>query len=145
MEGGMSWFTNIFKTNVGDSVAKVSDSVFGGIDKLFTSDAERLEWAVKKQELINKIEEFVQTQVSSRHAADMQSDSWLSKNIRPLALIHFLVAMDIVIGLSLFGHPVSAAVVGFIELGLQLGLSFYYGGRTVEKIIKMIATKNKGE
>jgi hypothetical protein len=62
------------------------------IDNLHTSDEERLEAKRKLQELLEQADKEAQDQVTSRWKYDMQSDSFLSKNIRPLVLV-FLTVM----------------------------------------------------
>ena len=61
------------------------------IDKLTTTDEERLAAKQKIQELLEKADQDAQTQISERWKLDMQSDSFLSKNIRPLVLIYLTV------------------------------------------------------
>ena len=62
------------------------------IDKVTTTDEERLEAKRKIQELLEKADNDAQTQVTERWKFDMQSDSFLSKNIRPLVMV-FLTAV----------------------------------------------------
>ena len=62
------------------------------IDKVTTTDEERLAAKQKIQELLEKADNDAQTQVTERWKLDMQSDSFLSKNIRPLVMV-FLTAM----------------------------------------------------
>ena len=61
------------------------------IDKLTTTDEERLAAKQKIQELLEKADQDAQTQITERWKLDMQSDSFLSKNIRPLVLIYLTV------------------------------------------------------
>lgn len=142
----MSWFNKIFS----GGVAEVVDSVTGGLDNLFTSDEERgilknkraeIEALLqtKLMEMENEIESFIQKQVSDRHSADMQSDSWLSKNIRPLSLIHVTVIIDAIIILAYFGFTLEAAMVALVGGAWELMNMFYFGGRSIEKAVKMIA------
>lgn len=141
----MSWFSSIL--GAGDLV----ETVTGGLDNLFTSDEERLQWETKKLEIKAKleekladVEEKINEHVTERHKADMQSDSALSKNIRPLALIHFLVAMDVLLVLSFIPSlTISAAIISLVETGLYMGLGFYFGGRSVEKAVKIFSANKK--
>ena len=61
------------------------------IDKLTTTDEERLAAKQKIQELLEKADQDAQTQITERWKVDMQSDSFLSKNIRPLVLIYLTI------------------------------------------------------
>ncbi len=82
-----------------------------------------------------------QNNVSQRHSADMASDSWLSKNIRPLTLVYILVAYLL---LAVVDASVLDIADSFVELLGQWGMlvmSFYFGGRTLEKIMDMRAKK----
>ena len=65
--------------------------VGGVIDSLTTTDEERLEAKQKLQELLEKADQDAQSQITERWKLDMQSDSFLSKNIRPLVLIYLTV------------------------------------------------------
>jgi hypothetical protein len=78
-----------------------------------------------------------QTNVSQRWSADMTSDSWLSKNIRPLALIAILGAYFLFAMMSAFGHNANEAFVNLLGQWGMLVMSAYFGGRTLEKIVEM--------
>jgi hypothetical protein len=80
--------------------AKLVESVGGVIDNLHTSKEEKLEAEAKIKDLVMGYEAEMQKQVTERWKMDMQSDSWLSKNIRPLVLI-FLVVSTVLFGLRL--------------------------------------------
>lgn len=76
-----------------------------------------------------------QNNLTQRMQADMSSDSWLSKNIRPLTLIYILVAY---LGLAILDASALDIADSFVQLLGQWGMlvmSFYFGGRTLEKII----------
>lgn len=82
-----------------------------------------------------------QNNLTQRQQADMSSDSWLSKNIRPLTLIYILVAY---LALALIDASSLDIADSFVELLGQWGMlvmSFYFGGRTLEKIIDMKVKK----
>ena len=81
-------------------------------------------------------------EVSSRWTSDMGSDSWLSKNIRPMTLIAILVGYFIFATASAFGLDVKQAYVELLGQWGMLIMSAYFGGRTLEKIMdKKNATK----
>lgn len=86
-----------------------------------------------------------QEELSKRHMADMSSDSWLSKNIRPMTLIAILGGYFIFAMMSAFGYDTNH---NYVELLGQWGIiimSFYFGGRSIEKVFNMVeARKNRG-
>jgi len=75
--------------------------------------------------------------VSKRWQADMSSDSWLSKNIRPGTLLYILTAYLIFAGLSAAGIQVQEAYVNLLGQWGMLVMTAYFGGRTVEKVMEM--------
>ena len=75
--------------------------------------------------------------VSDRWKADMASDSWLSKNIRPGTLLYILTAYLIFAGLSAAGVQVQEAYVNLLGQWGMLVMTAYFGGRTVEKVVEM--------
>jgi len=78
-----------------------------------------------------------QNNLSQRHTADMQSDSWLSKNIRPMTLIAILTGYFVFALMSAFDLDTNAAYVELLGQWGMLIMSFYFGGRTLEKIIDL--------
>lgn len=141
---------NILKKVFSAGAAKLVDSVGAAIDRCTTSDKERLELkAVLDQGLqdfnlsmeaeANKFE----AEVTARHAADMASDSWLSKNIRPLTLA-FLIGSTVVLAYStIFGDldtEQREMVKPWIALLTTLdvtALVSYFGSRGMEKYKKI--------
>ena len=75
--------------------------------------------------------------VSDRWKADMASDSWLSKNIRPGTLIYILTAYVVFAGLSAAGIDVEESYVALLGQWGMLVMTAYFGGRTVEKVMEM--------
>lgn len=73
--------------------------------------------------------------ISDRWKADMASDSWLSKNVRPMTLVSLLVAYFIFASASAFGIEVTQAYVELLGQMIMLIVSAYFGGRTLEKIM----------
>ena len=92
------------------------------------------ELALKLKEIDSKDFEIEQTNVSERWKADMNSDSWLSKNIRPMVLIFLLVAYSGFAIASIFEYETRGAYVELLGQWGMLVMSFYFGGRTMEKI-----------
>ena len=105
------------------------------IDKLTTTDEERLEAKQKIQELLEKADQDAQTQITERWKLDMQSDSFLSKNIRPLVLIYLTVIFT---ALAFFdgnigGFQVDEAYIPIFQSLLITVYGAYFVGRTWEK------------
>jgi hypothetical protein len=82
-----------------------------------------------------------QNNVSDRWKADMTSDSWLSKNIRPMALIAIFVAYFVFTMMSAFGHSPQEGFVNLLGQWGQICFLAYFGGRTVEKLADMRGKK----
>lgn len=78
-----------------------------------------------------------QHEVTERLKADMGSDSWLSKNIRPMTLIAILIGYFTFAGLSAAKIDVNSEYVQLLGQWGMLIMSFYFGGRTLEKIMDM--------
>ena len=85
----------------------------------------------------SKMYEVEQTNLTQRMQADMASDSWLSKNIRPLTLIYILVAYLVLAILDAAALDIADAFVELLGQWGMLVMSFYFGGRTLEKIMDM--------
>ena len=84
-----------------------------------------------------------QIELTKRLEADMASDSWLSKNIRPMTLIAILGGYFIFAGLSAARIEVNKTYVELLGQWGMLIMSFYFGGRTLEKIMDMKAKKDE--
>ena len=140
----MSFITDIFSSSVGTVV----DSVGSAIDKLVTSDAEKL---ALKNELIKiqtdaklkeqEIDIKYAVEATKRQSNDMQSDSWLSKNIRPMTLIFILVMYSLLSISSGFKFEVTESYVSLLGEWGMLIMSFYFSGRTIEKVSSIIKDK----
>ena len=76
-------------------------------------------------------------ELTKRQQADMTSDSWLSKNIRPMTLIFILAAYFLFAMMSAYGYDANEAYVTLLGQWGMLIMSFYFGGRTLEKILAM--------
>ena len=83
-----------------------------------------------------------QQELTKRAEADMNSDSWLSKNIRPMTLIFILFAYFLFAMMSAFGNNANEKYVELLGQWGMLIMSFYFGGRTLEKIMDMKAKQN---
>jgi hypothetical protein len=81
-----------------------------------------------------KLYETEQNNLTQRMQADMASDSWMSKNIRPLTLVFLLIAYSGFAIASIFDYETRGAYVELLGQWGMLVMSFYFGGRTMEKI-----------
>lgn len=82
-------------------------------------------------------------ELTKRQQSDMASDSWLSKNIRPMTLIAILVGYFVFAMMSAFDMNANESYVRLLGDWGMLIMSFYFGGRTLEKIMDMKAKKNE--
>tara|TARA_R110001592_G_scaffold6936_6_gene38275 strand:- start:10027 stop:10419 length:393 start_codon:yes stop_codon:yes gene_type:complete len=112
--------------------------VGGVIDSLHTSDEERLEAELKIKELVANYEAQMDKEITSRWEADMKSDSWLSKNVRPLVLIFLVVStvLLIFIDAGVINFVVEAKWTDLLQLVLITVIGAYFGGRSLEKAKK---------
>jgi hypothetical protein len=76
-------------------------------------------------------------ELTKRLQADMASDSWLSKNIRPMTLIAILTGYFVFAMMSAFGIDTNQRYVELLGQWGMLIMSFYFGGRTLEKILTL--------
>tara|TARA_Y100001937_G_scaffold113990_1_gene163249 strand:- start:1019 stop:1411 length:393 start_codon:yes stop_codon:yes gene_type:complete len=130
----MSILGKIFSGGATELVKGVGDV----IDNLHTSKEEKLEAEKKIKEMIMGYEAEMQKQVTERWKVDMQSDSWLSKNIRPLVLIFLCVStvLLIFIDAGVISFEVKASWVDLLQLVLITVIGAYFGGRSLEKVKK---------
>jgi hypothetical protein len=88
-----------------------------------------------------KMFEVEQQNTTDRWTADMGSDSWLSKNIRPMALIAIFVGFFTFTMMSAFGYNAQETYVQLLGQWGQIIFLAYFGGRTVEKLADMRSKK----
>lgn len=96
------------------------------------------ELALKLKEIDTRAFEAEQKGVTDRWQADMASDSWMSKNIRPLTLVYILTAYLIFAVADGFGFRISESYVQLLGQWGMLVMTAYFGGRTAEKIVGTI-------
>jgi len=114
---------------------KLVESVGGVLDNLTTTKEEKLEAKRKLEELILNHEAEMQRNVTDRWKADMNSDSWLSKNVRPLVLIFLVVStvLMIFIDAGAIQFNVEEKWTDLLQLVLITVIGAYFGGRSLEK------------
>jgi hypothetical protein len=88
-----------------------------------------------------KLFEIEQTSITERWRSDMGSDSWLSKNIRPMALIAIFAAYFVFTMMSAYGYNAQESYVQLLGQWGQIIFLAYFGGRTVEKLADMRGKK----
>jgi hypothetical protein len=130
----MSILASIFSGGAKELV----EGVGGVIDDLHTSKEEKLEAEQKIKELIASYEVQMEKEISSRWKADMESDSWLSKNVRPLVLIFLVIStvLLIFIDAGVINFVVEAKWTDLLQLVLITVIGAYFGGRSLEKTKK---------
>ena len=108
------------------------------IDNLHTSAEEKLEAERKIKELIANYEVEMEKNITSRWEADLKSDSWLSKNVRPMVLIFLIVCtmLLIFIDAGAIKFNVKDSYVDLLQLVLITVIGAYFGGRSLEKVKK---------
>ena len=114
---------------------KLVESVGGVLDNLTTTKEEKLEAKRKLEELILNHEAEMQRNVTDRWKADMNSDSWLSKNVRPLVLIFLVVCtvLMIFIDAGTISFTVEQKWTDLLQIVLITVIGAYFGGRSLEK------------
>ena len=111
------------------------ESVGGVLDNLTTSKEEKLEAKRKMKELIANHEAAMEKNITDRWNADMNSDSWLSKNVRPMVLIFLIVCtmLLIFIDAGTIAFTVEEKWTDLLQLVLITVIGAYFGGRSFEK------------
>ena len=127
----MSIFSKIFSNGAKELVSEVGSVV----DNLTTTKEEKLEAKKKLKEVLLDYEKAIQVEVSERWRVDMQSDSWLSKNIRPMVLIFlcFSTVLLIFIDSGVITFRVDESWVELLKVVLMTCIGAYFGGRCFEK------------
>jgi hypothetical protein len=122
------------------------------LDKFFPDPAQKAEAQMKLAELAQsgelakianetEVYKIEQENISERWTADMSSDSWLSKNIRPMALAAIFVAYFVFTMMSAFGYNAQESYVQLLGQWGQIIFLAYFGGRTVEKLADLRSKK----
>jgi hypothetical protein len=129
---------NILGKIFSSGATELVKGVGGVIDNLHTSKEEKLAAEQKIQELIASYETQMEREISSRWKADMESDSWLSKNVRPLVLVFLVIStvLMIFIDAGTIDFIVEAKWTDLLQLVLITVIGAYFGGRSLEKTKK---------
>ena len=127
----MSIISKIFSSGATELVKGVG----GVIDNLHTSKEEKLAAEQKIKELVSDYETKMEANITDRWKADMNSDSWLSKNVRPMILIFLVVStvLMIFIDAGTIQFTVEQKWTDLLQLVLITVIGAYFGGRSFEK------------
>lgn len=138
------------QATVVSAIGAAAGQVMSGLDNLFTSDDERLAAKTKVDQVFNALTNDVMTHVNAqekerttRHQSDMQSDSWLSKNVRPLSLVYLLGLFTILAlsdSIEYFKFNVPDNYISLLENLLLAVFGFYFVSRGVEKVAQAVKT-----
>jgi len=130
----MSILTQIFSSGATELVKGVGDV----IDNLHTSKEEKLAAELKVKELISNDEVEMEKTITDRWKADMNSDSWLSKNIRPMTLAFLVIStvLMIFIDAGTIEFIVEDKWTDLLQIVLITVIGAYFGGRSLEKVKK---------
>ena len=135
-----NFITKLFSSGA----TKLVEGIGGVLDELITSKDEKLAAELKIKELIAKHEVEMETEITSRWASDMNSDSWLSKNVRPMVLIFLVVSTVILVFIDagVIDFIVEDKWVDLLQLVLITVIGAYFGGRSMEKVKNNKNNKN---
>jgi hypothetical protein len=118
--------------------AELVKGIGGVVDNLHTSKEEKLEAERRIKELMANYQAEMEKNITSRWEADLKSDSWLSKNVRPLVMIFLIVCtmLLIFIDAGAINFEVKSSWVDLLQLVLITVIGAYFGGRSLEKVKK---------
>ena len=131
--GGMAVSALASKFGVSDSVDAVAKAIAGDPQAAQKIAETELEFAKLAADAMKNED----NNVSTRWSADMASDSWLSKNIRPMSLVAIFIGYFLFAMMSAFGLNANEAYVTLLGQWGMLIMGAYFGGRTVEKLAEM--------
>ena len=117
---------------------KLVENVGGVLDNLTTTKEEKLEAQRKIKEIVANYEVEMEKNITSRWEADLKSDSWLSKNVRPMVLIFLIVCtmLLIFIDAGALKFNVKDSYIDLLQMVLITVIGAYFGGRSFEKVKK---------
>ena len=129
---------NVLSKIFSSGATELVKGVGGVLDNLTTSKEEKLEAEQKIKELVANYEVEMEKNITSRWEADLKSDSWLSKNVRPLTLVFLIVCtmLLIFIDAGAINFNVKDSYVDLLQLVLITVIGAYFGGRSLEKVKK---------
>lgn len=131
---------NILAKLFGGVGGSIAEKISGIIDKHTFSKVERAQFEKEMEEIFIKAELDLEKEITSRHKYDMQSDSWLSKNIRPLLTIFSLILYTLfaISDGNLGGFDIQDQYVDLLGQIVIMSLGFYFTSRGIEKTAKIL-------
>jgi hypothetical protein len=120
-----------------EDVTKLRQLQFEHEERLLELGIEKAKMELAELELFAKAAQNEDDNVSDRWNADMSSDSWLSKNIRPMSLIAIFLGYFLFAMMSAYGYNANESYVTLLGNWGMLIMGAYFGGRTVEKLAEM--------
>lgn len=127
---------NILGKIFGGAGGGIANSISNIIDKHTFSKEEKARFEKEMTEVFINAEADMQKNVTERWKADMASDSWLSKNVRPLVLVFLVVStvLLIFIDAGVLKFSVTSNWIDLLQLILITVIGAYFGGRSIEKV-----------
>ena len=124
---------NFLKKLISGDLIKNVDSL---VDNLTTTEEEKQQLSISLKKVLLDAQAKMESELSQRHANDMNSDSWLSKNVRPMTLIFVIVCtmLLIFIDAGILDFSVKNEFISLLSTTLVAIISFYFGSRGFEKI-----------
>jgi hypothetical protein len=122
-------------------VEKLRDLQFKHEERLIELGIEKAKLELAEMEMLAKAAQSDAENVTDRWQADMNSDSWLSKNIRPMSLIAIFMGYFLIAMMSAYGLNANESYVTLLGNWGMLIMGAYFGGRTVEKLAEMRSNK----
>ena len=106
------------------------------VDNLTTTEEEKKQLSISLKKVLLDAQAKMEAEISQRHANDMNSDSWLSKNVRPMTLVFVIVCtmLLIFIDAGILDFSVKSEFISLLSTCLVAIISFYFGSRGFEKI-----------
>jgi phage-related minor tail protein len=122
-------------------VEKLRELQFTHEERLIELGIEKAKLEMAELELLAKAAQNDADNITDRWEADMASDSWLSKNIRPMSLIAIFLGFFLFAMMSAFGYNANESYVTLLGNWGQLIMGAYFAGRTIEKLAEMRSSK----
>lgn len=124
-----------------EDVAKLRQLQYDHEERLLELGIEKARLEQEELKALLAAQANEENNVSQRWDADMASDSWLSKNIRPMSLIAIFVGYFLFSMMSAFGYNANESYVNLLGQWGMLIMGAYFGGRTIEKLAEMRSKK----
>ena len=124
-----------------EEVVKLRELQFAHEERLLELGIEKAKMELEEMKVLASAAQNEDNNVSNRWNADMSSDSWLSKNIRPLSLIAIFVGYFLFAMMSAFDYNANESYVTLLGNWGQLIMGAYFGGRTIEKLAELRSKK----